>query len=212
MHSDYPMRSHSETRWAAMMDFLGIRWIYEPGVYRTIHGGYLPDFYLPDAGVFVEVKGPAPSQVEVNKAIDLERQTGCPVIFAYGRLRLDGLSLTDGSLAYYGGNRCMRFSIFEICKGIEKWRGIKAGAQFALAGQIKPEFDGVSIGQVLQEMVDGWRGRSAVEQDRAEKIAALNDQKHAGDTVPDLPTMCLISFAGIAARNKLTPKSMEQTA
>lgn len=210
MFGGYAMRSHSETRWAAMMDFLGIRWIYEPQVYRTRHGGYLPDFYLPDTGVFVEVKGAAPSEVEIDKGIDLERQTGCPVIFTYGRLRMDGLYLIDGTLAYYGGRNCMRFSIFEICKGIEQWRGLDDCVRFAMAGQIKLELEGVSISQILQELMDGWKGRSEVERHRAKEVAALNAQKFTGDTVPNLPTVCLLSFAGIAGRNRLATKAEEQ--
>ncbi len=57
-YGGYEMRSHSETRWAAMMDAMSVSWIYEPRTVVTRHGGYMPDFFLPAVGAFVEVKGP----------------------------------------------------------------------------------------------------------------------------------------------------------
>lgn len=59
-------RSRLEARWAVFFDNLGIKWQYEPqGLnvsYRLTRCGegtfnYLPDFYLPDFGVWAEVKG-----------------------------------------------------------------------------------------------------------------------------------------------------------
>lgn len=51
-------RSRLEARWAVFFDHLGIRWDYEPQGFE-IYGGhyYLPDFYLPDKEMWVEVKG-----------------------------------------------------------------------------------------------------------------------------------------------------------
>lgn len=61
-------RSRLEARWAVFFNTLGIRWEYEPqgyyvgGMYAGQDGledseWYLPDFYLPDLGTWVEVKG-----------------------------------------------------------------------------------------------------------------------------------------------------------
>ena len=60
-YGGYEMRSHSETRWAAIMDVMGVTWVYEPRTVTTRHGGYMPDFFLPAVGAFLEVKGPTPS-------------------------------------------------------------------------------------------------------------------------------------------------------
>jgi hypothetical protein len=51
-------RSRHEARWAVFFDHLGLRWDYEPERYgfATTRGTYLPDFYLPEIGLFVEVK------------------------------------------------------------------------------------------------------------------------------------------------------------
>jgi len=57
-YRDTPFRSSYELRVAQAFDRLGIRWEFEPQ--RFDLGGsmtYLPDFYLPDEGMYVEVKG-----------------------------------------------------------------------------------------------------------------------------------------------------------
>lgn len=68
-YKGYQFRSRLEARWAVFFDHLGIKWQYEPeGFEKSIEwyeklGGepqkvrYLPDFYLPATGTWVEVKG-----------------------------------------------------------------------------------------------------------------------------------------------------------
>jgi hypothetical protein len=52
------MRSTWEVAFAWACDFYGIRWIYEPEWFVLKKGvRFLPDFFLPDAGRYVEVKG-----------------------------------------------------------------------------------------------------------------------------------------------------------
>lgn len=60
-------RSRLEARWAVFFDHLGVDWDYEAQGFHTPAGGYLPDFYLPDAGVYVEIKGPAPTERDLAK-------------------------------------------------------------------------------------------------------------------------------------------------
>ncbi len=50
-------RSRLEARWAVFFNHLGIRWEYEPEVYEVNDTRYLPDYWLPDLQVHVEVKG-----------------------------------------------------------------------------------------------------------------------------------------------------------
>lgn len=67
-YKGYRFRSRLEARWAVFFDALGIKWQYEPegfekstnyceedGPNRVVR--YLPDFYLPESGTWVEVKG-----------------------------------------------------------------------------------------------------------------------------------------------------------
>jgi hypothetical protein len=50
-------RSRLEAKWAVFFDTAKIRYEYEPEGYETEEGGkYLPDFYLPDFDLYVEVK------------------------------------------------------------------------------------------------------------------------------------------------------------
>lgn len=52
-------RSRLEARWAVFFDALQIEWRYEDEAYTFQEWNYLPDFYLPKYGTFVEVKGDA---------------------------------------------------------------------------------------------------------------------------------------------------------
>jgi hypothetical protein len=49
-------RSRLEARWAVFFDHLDIRWEYEPQGFELPRGQYLPDFYLPGIGKWVEIK------------------------------------------------------------------------------------------------------------------------------------------------------------
>lgn len=51
------MRSTWESRIAAALDTLGLDWEYEPRRFVLEDRTYTPDFYLPQLGIFYEVKG-----------------------------------------------------------------------------------------------------------------------------------------------------------
>lgn len=54
----YKFRSRLEARWAVFFDMLAIKYQYEAEGYELTNGkSYLPDFYLPDYDMYVEVKG-----------------------------------------------------------------------------------------------------------------------------------------------------------
>jgi hypothetical protein len=56
-YKGYRFRSRLEARWAVFFDALGIEWEYEFEGFVLPNGtSYLPDFYLPDLGIWVEVK------------------------------------------------------------------------------------------------------------------------------------------------------------
>lgn len=51
-------RSRLEARWAVFFDAIGIRYEYEMEGFQMEDGTeYLPDFYLPDLDIWIEVKG-----------------------------------------------------------------------------------------------------------------------------------------------------------
>lgn len=62
IYNGYRFRSRLEARWAVLFDALGIEYEYEPEGFEILFGDgekimYLPDFYLPESGLFAEVKG-----------------------------------------------------------------------------------------------------------------------------------------------------------
>ena len=58
-YNGYKFRSRLEARWAVFFDEAKIRYEYEPEGLKLQNGlCYLPDFYLPDENMYVEVKPP----------------------------------------------------------------------------------------------------------------------------------------------------------
>jgi len=82
IYHGYRFRSRLEARWAVLFDALGIKYEYEKeGFDLGKLGYYLPDFYLPATGWFVEVKGD-PSDINgIAKARELD---ACPPKYAMG--------------------------------------------------------------------------------------------------------------------------------
>lgn len=69
VYRGYHFRSRLEARWAVFFDHLKIRWEYEPEGFELGNGlRYLPDFWLPDLQLWVEVKPGAPDDVTAEKA------------------------------------------------------------------------------------------------------------------------------------------------
>lgn len=81
-------RSRLEARWARFFDHMGIRWQYEPqgfiipdrlNLTAESSWSYLPDFYLPDSNVWVEVKGawtPRDARRFLSTAAHLSEESG----------------------------------------------------------------------------------------------------------------------------------------
>jgi hypothetical protein len=56
IYNGYRFRSRLEARWAVFFDALGVDYEYEPEGFELSCGRYLPDFFLKDFDVYVEVK------------------------------------------------------------------------------------------------------------------------------------------------------------
>lgn len=78
-------RSRTEARWAIFFDALGIKWIYEPEAYSLPSGNYLPDFFLPEHNLFVEIKGSTPTKEEEIKCSQLAKATSFEVLLCPGQ-------------------------------------------------------------------------------------------------------------------------------
>lgn len=56
-YKGYRFRSRLEARWAVFFDALGVRWEYEKEGFEFNGIRYLPDFWLPDLKLWLEIKG-----------------------------------------------------------------------------------------------------------------------------------------------------------
>ena len=65
-------RSSYERKYAEFLDENGIDWLYEPKNFDLNTTTYLPDFYLIDSGVFIEIKGYMGKDAQMK--IDLFRE------------------------------------------------------------------------------------------------------------------------------------------
>jgi hypothetical protein len=84
-YKGYKFRSRLEARWAVFFDAAEIKWEYEPEGYVTSKGDcYLPDFYLPEENLFVEVKGIIPDDDGYEKLSTFSLEKGTPILLVCG--------------------------------------------------------------------------------------------------------------------------------
>lgn len=69
-------RSRVEARWAVFFEHMGWPAAYEPEGFDMEGTWYLPDFWLPDLGVYVEIKAADPTDEEVSRCRKLAEHTG----------------------------------------------------------------------------------------------------------------------------------------
>jgi hypothetical protein len=78
-------KSALEARWAMYFDEINVAWRYEDEGYALPSGPYLPDFWLPVAGMHAEVKPDSGfSLIEVTRCRELSAMTGFPAILLDG--------------------------------------------------------------------------------------------------------------------------------
>jgi hypothetical protein len=81
VYNGYRFRSRLEARWAVFFDTLGIKYEYEPEGYDIDGVWYLPDFWLPDFGIYCEVK---PVKADFSKAIKFAEVTKKMIMLCEG--------------------------------------------------------------------------------------------------------------------------------
>lgn len=100
-YKGYRFRSRLEARWAVFFDQLGIEWQYEIEGFRYDGGYYLPDFYLPKMGLYVEVK---PDDSAVNQVhLEAMRKADKPILLVVGDPANDEMTLYAYSMNDSGG-------------------------------------------------------------------------------------------------------------
>lgn len=96
-YKGYCFRSRLEARWAVFFDSLGIKYEYELEGYTLPSGaGYLPDFFLPDLGLHVEIK---PSEKvayhDLNKVVEFSLQGDHALLLIIGTPTQESMFLID---------------------------------------------------------------------------------------------------------------------
>tara|TARA_R110002153_G_scaffold153334_1_gene305169 strand:- start:64 stop:687 length:624 start_codon:yes stop_codon:yes gene_type:complete len=102
-YKGYRFRSRLEARWAVLFDQLNIQWDYELEGYHLSDGTmYLPDFYLKDLNIFIEIKGKEANQKELQKLSLLAGEINPIDLFitADGRIQKD---LIEKYIEQFGG-------------------------------------------------------------------------------------------------------------
>ena len=84
VYNGYRFRSRLEARWAVFFDALGIRYEYEPEGYELGYCQYLPDFYLTNERVFIEIKPDDVGLDAMEKCYLLAKGTGKSVVLISG--------------------------------------------------------------------------------------------------------------------------------
>lgn len=111
-------RSRLEARFAVLFEHLRLRWEYEPEGFELPSGLYVPDFWMPDLGVWIEVKPDRHAAVEspaYEIAADLATLTGKPVCIATG---LDDWAIGDTVyLRRYPGDARPDYAYLTECDG-----------------------------------------------------------------------------------------------
>jgi hypothetical protein len=84
----YKFRSRIEARWALFFSTARVAYEYEKEGYDLEDlGWYLPDFWLPADQAWVEIKGPPPTSMEINKLARLANYTQCrAALIFYGSI------------------------------------------------------------------------------------------------------------------------------
>jgi len=84
-YGGYTFKSKLEARWAVFMDLLGVSYEYEKykGIVSVniIEYAYMPDFFLKDIELFLEIKPRKPVESELNKAAGWANDAGDVVFF-----------------------------------------------------------------------------------------------------------------------------------
>lgn len=132
VYNGYRFRSRLEARWAVFFDTLGIKYEYEPEGFEFDDGTrYLPDFWLPGIGVYVEIKPPDIPE-EVNQLMDKFRwQVGAIVLCGgnpwdnnnTGDVTLFCHDATDGSSGSFESRCSFKYSRYPYISVWEGWRG-----------------------------------------------------------------------------------------
>lgn len=121
-HNGVLYRSRTEARWAVFFDVLNAPATYEPESYSLDGAWYLPDFFILQWNLFVEVKPEDPTPFERERCARLSAVTNRPVLMVCGSpLERKGHLFIDGveQLGNACFVQCRRCEMLAIARGEE---------------------------------------------------------------------------------------------
>lgn len=84
-YDGYRFRSRAEAMWAVFFNAIGWKYNYKMEGFGGSGFSYLPDFYMPQLEIWLEVKGAEPAEHEMNVARALSRSRRQRVLIAIGQ-------------------------------------------------------------------------------------------------------------------------------
>lgn len=124
-YKSHTFRGRTEARWAVFFDTLGIRWEYEKEGYELPSGRYLPDFWLPTQGYWIEIKGKEPTEREVQLGIELSIATDSPVFIFFGPIPSPTTREEEENVPWTLRDGSVVVCFYKIENGIKKGLHIK---------------------------------------------------------------------------------------
>lgn len=146
-------RSRLEARWGVFFDTLGVKWLYEPQGYVLGNGDrYLPDFWLPEVQLWVEVKG-AMNEADWIKLHFASAADGLPLTYESGKTPLDVLG-REGALRIPAVNRILILGEVPL---LESYLGAQSHIVTTLAANGPALTDQVWLGKRLLQLGPLWQ-------------------------------------------------------
>lgn len=193
-HNGYRMRSYTELRWARLLDAASLFYLYEPHLHKIDNGWYLPDFFLPHVGIYLEVKGTYPTDEEKAKADQVMERTGNDVVFLISMPKSDRHGLHNcltQTRAHWGWFDVSGHELDQVLAqkvGDAEWFKLIAAAREEPLDSIR------NAGEVAEEMILGWMDRPAREAWMREKNGEINTQRLVETPGPTEIEMALSSW------------------
>lgn len=181
-HRGWMMRSHTELLWAKVFDAAEIQYLHEPGLFDTPHGWYLPDFYMPNIGAYVEIKGVAPTDIEKEKAAAVIRATGKPLVIISGKPNADRGGFSGCMANFKLGEKWIAMPIHDFDQIYRRGLGETAWLKLMQAGMAGNEGEVMSYAEVLAGYLSGGNMRNFYE-----GIAKKNREATAAKLMESLP-------------------------
>lgn len=199
-YEGYRLRSYTEFMWVKAMEAAGIFYLYEPDLVRVDEGYYLPDFWLPNVGIYLEVKGKPPSIEEIQKADAVMARTGREVIFLVGLPQADDRGICNCGFLVRGasgwtGNLSPNY-LHQMVRDF-----LCPGMWLAILNAVRPDgYDRVRpVGDMLEEFFLARSDRSDMEQVLREIHAPVNAERLA--SLP-APTQCEVAIKAFLDRQQ----------